>query len=220
MCAGALPAAQTGVVNGCVSTTGALRVVSDGACRANEVAISWNVAGPAGPAGPEGPAGPAGRDGRDGRDATGPAPPVITMTGTMSILDDDGPGPVVPIITFGIGATNTTTEFGGGGGTGKVNFATFNLTKLVDGYSLPLLQATATGRHLRAVEIKLYDSGAPTPFAIYRLEDVLVLSSQFGGGPTGVIESVSLDFSKIHSTIALEGGTFISCYDVKANKSC
>ena len=47
-------------INGCVSASGALRVVNDGAsCRPAETPISWNSAGQEGPAGPAGADGPA-----------------------------------------------------------------------------------------------------------------------------------------------------------------
>jgi hypothetical protein len=47
------------VINACYrSNNGQLRIVSDPTeCRSSEVAISWNIMGPAGPAGPQGPAG-------------------------------------------------------------------------------------------------------------------------------------------------------------------
>jgi type VI protein secretion system component Hcp len=219
--------AQADVIHGCVNNAGALRVVIAGeACKANEVAIAWNVSGPAGatgpagPAGPQGPAGNDGRDGRDGRDASGPPAPPITLTGTL-FVDDAGFGPATPIISFGLGATNTSTiGSGGGAGAGKVDFSNFNLTKLLDGYSLPLLQATATGKHLKKVEIKLFDSGATTAFATYVLTDATVAASQFGGAPTGISESVSFQFAKIESTIVLDGVTFNSCYNIKLAENC
>jgi type VI protein secretion system component Hcp len=223
MLAGAQLLAQGDALRACVNTAGSLRVVSSSeTCKSNEVAVAWNVTGPPGPAGPAGPAGPegpAGRDGRDGRDATGPATPPMTLTGTL-FIDDNDFGPATPILAFSLGATNSGTVFGGGGGAGKVDFSNFNLTKLLDGYSLPLLQKTATGEHLKQVRIELFDHGAATPFATYRLADVTVVASNFGGAPTGVSENVSLQFSRIDSTIVLDGNTFTSCYDVKANKNC
>ncbi len=62
----------TSTIQACESFDGLLRVVNNpGDCRRHEVAISWNVVGPAGPAGPQGPAGPKGATGATG--ATGAA---------------------------------------------------------------------------------------------------------------------------------------------------
>jgi type VI protein secretion system component Hcp len=210
--------AQAGVITGCVASNGALRVATDG-CRINEQAISWNVqgpAGPAGPAGPTGPEGPAGRDGRDGRDATTPPPPPTTVTGTLFISDF---GSAVPIMNFSLGATNTGTTGGGGGG-GRVIFSEFNISKLLDGYSVPLLQAASNGEHLRTGRIEMFESGGTTPFATYVMDDILVVSDQFSAGGPGVFENVSFQFARIHTTIVLNGTTYASCWDVVRNARC
>lgn len=73
----------TGVINGCVSNNGVLRVIDSSAtCQQNETPISWNQIGPQGPAGPTGATGPQGAQGAQGpqgpagsQGATGPAGP-------------------------------------------------------------------------------------------------------------------------------------------------
>ena len=78
------PVDAAGVIHGCANQdNGQVRVVAaDEACRTNEVAFTWNQAGPAGSAGPTGapgatgPAGPAGPSGADGaQGAAGPTGP-------------------------------------------------------------------------------------------------------------------------------------------------
>jgi Phage Tail Collar Domain/Collagen triple helix repeat (20 copies) len=70
----------TATIQACEGIGGLLRIVqSPSDCRHHEVAISWNVVGPAGPAGPQGPAGPKGATGATGAaGATGPAGPAGT----------------------------------------------------------------------------------------------------------------------------------------------
>jgi hypothetical protein len=79
------PAPQAGTtteINGCMATTGHLRVIESGSCLPGETAISWNkigppgATGPAGTAGPQGAAGPVGPHGDVGpAGETGPAGP-------------------------------------------------------------------------------------------------------------------------------------------------
>ena len=74
---------QTAQIDACAKkSSGALRLKGSGECRASELAVAWDVAGPQGPAGPAGaqgapgpagPAGPAGALGATG--ATGAAGP-------------------------------------------------------------------------------------------------------------------------------------------------
>ena len=72
--------AQTGpnnIVQACVSKSdaGPSRIVPVGTiCKASEIAVTWNIAGPQGPQGPQGAAGPAGPTGAAGpAGTTGPA---------------------------------------------------------------------------------------------------------------------------------------------------
>lgn len=97
--------ATSTVLQGCYNkTNGSLRVAADGSgCATNEVAISWNVEGPAGATGPQGPAGPAGPSGPAGpigpAGATGPAGPA----GAMGAVGPMGPaGPAGPAGATGI----------------------------------------------------------------------------------------------------------------------
>jgi len=227
MLTGALVSAQTGVIRGCVGNDGKISVVGPaGSCKNNESLLIWNAAGPEGPAGPQGPIGPAGpegpagRDGRDGRDGTSPLPPAPTVAMTMKVDGMNGNNPT-PIKAFSIGATNTSDlSSGGGGGAGKVDFQNLNVSKLLDGMSVPLLSAAATGKHIKDVTIDVFEAGGSTPFATYVFQDALVTSDLLGSSQNALSEQVSFNFAKITSDITVGGITFHSCFDLKANATC
>lgn len=73
-----------GVLHGCYNAVnGNTRIIdaANSSCRTPEVAIQWNVQGPAGVAGPQGPVGPAGPRGEKGdKGDTGPAGPATPIT--------------------------------------------------------------------------------------------------------------------------------------------
>lgn len=83
--------AGNSLINTCVTTTGALRVLDEGAvCKKAETPLTWNQrgepgstgpSGPSGPAGPAGPSGPAGADGLPGQ---------LTLQGqvTVTVVSD------------------------------------------------------------------------------------------------------------------------------------
>lgn len=48
---------DSGTINACYGPSGALRYSSDGSCKSNETAISWNQTGPQGPGGVNGVSG-------------------------------------------------------------------------------------------------------------------------------------------------------------------
>jgi type VI secretion system secreted protein Hcp len=219
--------AQSGVIRACVGNDGKISVVdAAGSCKHNESLLIWNAAGPAGPTGPQGsigpagPEGPAGRDGRDGRDGTSPLPPAPSVTMTMKVDGMNGNNPT-PIQAFSLGASNTgDLSSGGGGGAGKVDFQNLNVIKLLDGMSVPLLSAAATGKHITNVTIDVFQIGSSTPFATYVFQDVLVTADVFGSSQNAVNEQVSFNFAKIISDITVGGTSFHSCFDIKSNTAC
>jgi type VI protein secretion system component Hcp len=222
--AGAQVSAQGGVIRACVNAGGSLRLAPGGeACKPTESLLTWNVegkVGPAGPAGPTGPTGPDGPAGRDGRDATTPAPPAPTTRHQMTIAGMNGGNPT-PIQAFSLGASNPAViDTGGGGAAGKVNFADLSVLKMIDGLTVPLLKATATGTFLAEVKLEVFQIGTSVPFATYTFSDALVTAHALGGSPASISESVSFAYGKIASSITLGGMTFDSCYDLKAAKSC
>src|SRR4029079_3070250 len=113
-----------------------------------------------------------------------------------------------------------SSSSGGGGGAGKVNFSDLNVAKMLDGLSVPLLKAVATGEHIKDCKIELFAFGASTPFATYTFSDVLATSDVLGSAQNQVSENVSLNFARIASTVIVNGLTFTNCFDVKANAGC
>ena len=225
--AAASVSAQSGTIRACVSGNGNIRIVGAGESCGNQGSLLiWNgqgvpgPAGPQGPAGPTGPQGPEGQPGRDGRDGTGPAPAEDTVTMQMTVDGMNG-GQATPILAFSLGATNTgTTSGGGGGGAGKASFQDLSVAKLLDGMSVSLLAAAATGKHIKDVTIEVFEIGAGSPFATYTFEDALVTADLFGASTQGPSENVAFNFAKIRSEVTFGGTTFNTCYDIKANVSC
>jgi type VI protein secretion system component Hcp len=144
--------------------------------------------------------------------------PAVTVRMRIDGLNGNNP---TPILSFSLGATNTvSTSTGGGGGAGKVTFADLVVTKMLDGDSVPLLQATATGQVLPRLVIDVSTFGGHTPFATYTFEDVTVASNVIGTSDSTVSEQVAFDYRRITSDVTLNGQTFHSCFDVKAVASC
>ena len=131
------------------------------------------------------------------------------------------PSAVTPILAFGTGAINSgTVGGGGGGGAGVTTFADFAVTKLLDAFSVPLLQAAATGTHIQQVKIEVFEIGSPTPFATYSLLDALITSDTIGSSVSQITENVSFTYTKIATSITLGGVTFDACFDRVNNTSC
>ena len=219
-------AADGTAIVACVGTTGDVRIVTGaGECGKHETPLTWNIQGPAGipgqtgATGPAGPEGPAGRDGRDGRDGGGNAPPAPVVTAQMKIDSLNGNNPT-PILGFSLGAANSVSTAGGGGGAGKVTFSNLVVSKMLDGDSVPLLQAAATGQHLKNLVIDVFAAGSSVPFATYTFEDVFVASTVLGSSTASITEQDAFDFSRITSDVTVNGQTFHSCFDVKTLTSC
>lgn len=231
--------ASNKVIRACVNHGGDVRIVEPHeSCKHGETLLTWNVQGPQGPTGPAGqtgaigpigPAGPegtAGRDGRDGRDgADGQAPgqQLPTVVGQMKVdgLTGINASDATPIIAFSLGATNSAVVGGGaGGGAGKAFFQDVSVAKLLDGFSVPLLKATATGQHIQQVQIETFGVGSTTPFATYTFRDVLIHADVISSSSNAVIESLSFDYGRITSDINLGGQIYHTCFDVSASQAC
>ena len=143
-----------------------------------------------------------------------PAPTVATQ---MRIDGLNGNNPT-PIFTFSLGATNSAST--SGAGAGKVTFSDLVVSKMLDGDSVPLLQAAATGQVFRSLVIEVSNVGSNVPFATYTFEDVTVTSNVLGSSNSTVNEQDAFDFRRITSDVTLNGQTFHSCFDIKALSSC
>ena len=143
-----------------------------------------------------------------------PAPAVAVQ---MRIDSLNGNNPT-PIFSFSLGATNSAST--SGAGAGKVTFSDLVVSKMLDGDSVPLLQAAATGQVFRNLVIEVSSVGNSAPFATYTFEDVTVTSNVLGSSDSTVNEQDAFDFRRISSDVTLNGQTFHSCFDIKALSSC
>jgi type VI protein secretion system component Hcp len=141
-----------------------------------------------------------------------------TATAQMRIEGVNG-GAATPIASFTLGATDTVSSGGSGGGAGKVTFSNLVVSKSVDGDSVPLLQAASTGQVLRTLSIDVFTSGSQAPFARYTFDDVIVTSTVLGATSL-TSEQDAFDFRRITTDVTIDGQTFHSCFDVKALASC
>jgi type VI secretion system secreted protein Hcp len=193
----AIPASD-GTIHACYATngtpTGAARIVDEtDTCAATEKALTWNQTGPTGPAGPSGPSGPPGDSGSSGSGSFG-------GSDTGSSGSDQGGGPSADIFLKldGISGESTDQDHKGeidveaftfnakratGSGNGKVRFAPFRVIKVYDASSPKLMQAAATGRHIKSAVLTFRRSGDPNgvEFLTYKLGDVVVSAYQEGG---------------------------------------
>lgn len=188
----AIPASN-GTIHACYSTsgtpTGAARIVDETAtCATNEKALTWNQTGPTGPAGPSGPTGPPGDSGSSGTGSSGG-----TDTGSGS---DQGGGPSADIFLKLDGISGESTDedhkgeidveaftFNAKRASGKVKFSPLRVIKVYDASSPKLMQAAASGRHIRSGTLTFRRSGDPNgvEFLTYKLSDLTVTSYQEGG---------------------------------------
>ena len=187
---------SSGIITGCRVTTGAnpgqLRVIDTEAsppqaCVGGEATITWNQQGPPGPQGDPGPPGDSG----SGTDTSG------TDTGNTQPFDTSqtgGPSADIFLKLDGIPGESTDDThkgeidveaftFNAKRATGKVKFSPLRVIKVYDASSPKLMEAAASGRHIRGGTLTFRRSGDPNgvEFLTYKLSDLTVSSYQEGG---------------------------------------
>lgn len=112
----------------------------------------------------------------------------------------------IDIESFSWGTANPSTTgahgTGGGGGAGKVSVHDISISKISDKSSSDLMQASATGQHIKEAKLVCRKAGGDQQeYLTYELENVLVSSySTYGHGSSSSgrpMESLSLNFTKI-----------------------
>jgi len=112
----------------------------------------------------------------------------------------------IHIESFSWGATNPSAPrahgTGGGGGAGKVSVHDISITKMNDKSSPDLMQAAATGQHIKSAKLFVRKAGKEQQeYLTYELENVLVSSFSTSGhgsdSSSRPMESLSLNFTKI-----------------------
>lgn len=119
-----------------------------------------------------------------------------------------------------------STGPGGGAGTGKATFQDLSIVHNIDKASPKLLEACATGLHLKDATITHRKSGkGQQEFLVVKMNDVIITAVTHGGtAGQPAAENVSLAFAKVDFEYrpqkpdgSLNAGIHFK-YDLKANK--
>ena len=133
----------------------------------------------------------------------------------------------IEVLSFSWGVTNAVgPATGGGSGAGKATFHDLSIVHNIDTASPKLMQACATGTHLKEATITHRKAGkGQQEFLIFKMNDIIITSvthSGSGGQPTP--EVVTLAFAKVaieykpqKADGSLDAGIHFK-YDLKANK--
>ena len=133
----------------------------------------------------------------------------------------------IEVLSFSWGVTNAaSTGSGGGAGAGKPTFQDLSIVHNIDKASPKLLEACATGTHLKDATITHCRAGkSQHEYLIVKMNDVIITAVTHGG-PVGqpAPETVSLAFAKVDFEYkpqrpdgTLDPGIHFK-YDLKANK--
>jgi type VI secretion system secreted protein Hcp len=116
----------------------------------------------------------------------------------------------IEVASWHFGATNHGTfAASSGGGAGKVSMQDFHFAMYINKASPKLLQACATGQHIKSAKLTCRKAGE-TQQEYYKVNftDLLVSSYQINGGSHGTdlpMEQISLNFAKIEIEYAEQG---------------
>jgi type VI secretion system secreted protein Hcp len=125
----------------------------------------------------------------------------LKIDGVDGESTDDKHKGEIDVESFSWGATQAGTHSaGGGGGTGKVQFLDFNFTKAISKASPKLLEACASGKHIKqAVFVGQTASGerGGDQFLKYTFSDILVSSFQEAGSADGVMDAAALKYASV-----------------------
>ena len=140
---------------------------------------------------------------------------------------DDKHKDEIEVMSYSWGVANAgSMGYGSGGGEGKASFHDLSFTHKIDKASPVLMQACATGVHLKDAVITHRKSGkGQQEFLVIKMNDVIVTSVTHGSaGSDGASENVSIAFAKVNVEYkpqkadgSLEAGIHFK-YDLKAQK--
>jgi type VI secretion system secreted protein Hcp len=133
----------------------------------------------------------------------------------------------IEVLSFSWGVTNAASGgTGTGAGTGKANFNDLSIVHTIDKASPVLMQACATGTHLKEATITHRKAGkGQQEYLIVKMSDIIITGVTHGGD-TGqpASETLSLAFAKVDVEYkpqkpdgSLDAGIHFK-YDLKANK--
>ena len=139
---------------------------------------------------------------------------------------DDKHKDEIEVLSWSWGVSNAGEMRGGsGGGEGKASFHDLSFTHKIDKASPVLMQACATGVHLKDATITHRKAGkGQQEFLVIKMNDVIITSVTHSDTDEGRSESVSLAFAKVDLQYkpqkadgSLEAGIHFK-YDIKGNK--
>jgi len=140
---------------------------------------------------------------------------------------DDKHKDEIEVLSFSWGVTNSTAiATGSGAAAGKATFHDLSIVHRIDKASPKLLEACATGRHLKDATITHRKAGkGQQEYLVIKMSDVIITGVSFGGssGASGS-ENVTMAFAKVDLEYkpqnpdgSLDAGIHFK-YDIKANK--
>jgi type VI secretion system secreted protein Hcp len=133
----------------------------------------------------------------------------------------------VEVLSYSWGVTNPgQIGTGGGGGAGRATFQDLSIVHKIDKASPRLLQACATGQHLKEATITFRKAGQKQQdFLIIKMNDVII-TGVLQSAPSSEVgsETVNLEFAKVDWEFkpqkadgSLDAGIHFK-FDIKANK--
>jgi type VI secretion system secreted protein Hcp len=136
----------------------------------------------------------------------------------------------IELDTWSWGATNAgSSAYGGGSGAGKVSMQDFHFTKKHDKSSPKLMEACASGQHIKkAVMVARKAGKEQQEFIKWTFTDIMISSYQTGGTGRGdpiPMDSIAFNFGKIEKEYKEQkadgtlGGAVKGAWDLKTNKA-
>jgi type VI secretion system secreted protein Hcp len=133
----------------------------------------------------------------------------------------------IEVLSYSWGVSNAgSMSHGSGGGEGKATFHDLSFVHKIDKASPVLMQACATGLHIKEATITHRKAGKEQhEYMIVKLNDVIITGVTHGGSGDGHSENVSLSFAKValeykpqKADGSLDAGVFFK-YSLKENKA-
>jgi type VI secretion system secreted protein Hcp len=112
---------------------------------------------------------------------------------------DDKHKDEIEVLSFSWGVATTVAVGGGGGGAGRATFHDLSFNHTIDKASPQLLQACATGTHLKEATITHRKAGkGQQEYLIIKMNDIIITSVSLADSSGGSgSENVTLAFSKV-----------------------
>jgi len=136
----------------------------------------------------------------------------------------------IDVLAWSWGVSNSgSSHMGRGGGSGKANFQDISVTKYIDIGSTALMNACATGTHIKSGLLTVRKAGGKSAVEYLKitLTDCLVSSVSTGGsgGEDRLTENLSINFAEVKVEYTAQNpdgstaGQVGFSYDIKKNES-